>query len=213
LRVRAAALAGRTVGELAAIAGEPPPPHDQRHAKGLVGRLLEALLGADAGSSSQPDFVALGIELKSIPLDRDGRPLESTFVCTVPLRCMAEQEWEGSPVQRKLQRVLWIPLEGRRDLALGARRIGAPVLWSPSRSEESELRADFELLAGALGRGDAEQLSAHAGRFLQVRPKGANRDSRVTGADEHGAPVTLAPRGFYLRTTFTTRVFGAQLLL
>ena len=207
------ALAGRTVAELAALAGAPPPPHDQRQAKGLVGRLLEAVLGAHAGSASEPDFVQLGIELKSIPLARDGRPLESTFVCTVPLRRMAELEWEGSPVQRKLQRVLWIPLEGARDLGLGERRIGAPRLWSPSRDEAAELRADFELLAGALGRGEGEQLNARAGRYLQVRPKGANRDSRVRGADEHGAPVAMAPRGFYLRTRFTARLFGAQLLL
>jgi len=207
LLARAAALAGRTVAELAALVGAPAPPRDQRRAKGLVGRLLEHALGAHAGSAPVPDFTALGIELKTIPLDRSGRPLESTFVCTVPLERMAELEWDGSPVQRKLQRVLWIPLESGRDLELGARRIGVATLWSPSRGEDALLRADFELLAIALGRGESERLSARTGRYLQVRPKGANRDSRVRGADEHGAPLLLAPRGFYLRTSFTARLF------
>jgi DNA mismatch repair protein MutH len=207
LLARAAGLAGRTVAELAALAGAPTPPRDQRRAKGLVGRLLERVLGAHAGNAPLPDFTALGIELKTIPLDRAGRPLESTFVCTVPLQRMAELEWEGSPVQRKLQRVLWIPLESGRDLELGARRIGTAKLWSPSPEEEALLRADFELLASALGRGESEQLSARAGRCLQVRPKGANRDSRVRGSDEHGAPVSMAPRGFYLRASFTARLF------
>jgi len=207
LLARAAALAGRTVAELAAIAGAATPPRDQRRAKGLVGRLLERVLGAHAGSAPLPDFTGLGIELKTIPLDRSGHPLESTFVCTVPLGRMAELEWEGSPVQLKLQRVLWVPLESRRDLELGARRIGVAKLWSPSRAEDALLRADFDLLASALGRGEGEQLSARTGRYLQVRPKGANRDSRVRGADEHGAPVRVAPRGFYLRTSFTARLF------
>ena len=209
LLARAAALAGHTVAELATLAGAPPPPRDQRHAKGLVGQLLEQLLGAHAGSASEPDFTRLGIELKTIPLDGSGRPVESTFVCTVPLARMAELEWEGSPVQRKLRRVLWIPLESARDRTLGARRIGAPTLWSPSPQQDAELRADFELLAAALGRGEGDQLRAQVGRHLQVRPKGANRDSRVRGADEHGAPVAMAPRGFYLRTSFTARVFVA----
>jgi DNA mismatch repair protein MutH len=206
---RAGALAGRTIAELARLLDAPAPPRDQRHAKGLVGRLLERALGASGGNAPGPDFAELGIELKTIPLDRSGLPLESTFVCTAPLARMAELEWERSPVHAKLRRVLWIPLESSRDLPLGARRIGAPRLWSPSASEDAVLRADFEQLAGALGRGEAEQLRAHIGRYLQVRPKGANRAARVLASDADGAPLFLPPRAFYLRTAFTARLFAA----
>lgn len=214
LLARAAALAGRTVAELAELAGAPPPPSDQRRAKGLVGELLERVLGAHAGSAAVPDFPQLGVELKTIPLDPRGRPLESTFVCTVPLARIAELEWEGSPVHAKLRRVLWIPVESRRDRGLGERRLGTPKLWSPTADEDAALRADFELLAAALAHGEAERLRAHEGRYLQVRPKGANRDSRVRASDEHGAPLSLPPRGFYLRAAFTASLFtSAQLLL
>lgn len=189
---------------------EPAPPRDQRHAKGLVGRWLERVLGATSGNASQPDFAELGVELKTIPLDRNARPLESTFVCTVPLLQLAELEWEHSPVHAKLRRVLWIPLESGADLPLPARRIGAPRLWSPSAREDAALRADFEQLSAALVAGEAEQLRAHVGRYLQVRPKGANRDSRVRASDADGAPLFLPPRGFYLRTAFTARLFAAD---
>ena len=209
---RAVALAGHTLEELAAQLGAPRPPADARRAKGLAGLLLERALGAKSGSAPGPDFPALGIELKTIPVDPRGRPAEVTFVCMVPQTRIAELEWEASPVRAKLQRVLFVPIEGDLRIPLFARRIGASRLWSPSPTEEAELRADFELLAAVLGCGDVESLTARSGRHLHVRPKGRNALARVRGSDELGAPTRTLPRGFYLRPTFTARVL-AQLLL
>lgn len=209
---RAASLAGYTLGELAAELGAPPPPADARHAKGLAGLLLERALGARRGSGAGPDFAALGIELKTIPIGPRGRPAEVTFVCMVPQTRIAELEWESSPVRAKLRRVLFVPIESDRHLPLSARRIGAPQLWSPSPDDDAELRADFELLAAVLGCGDAESLTARQGRHLHVRPKGRDARARVRGVDELGAPTRTLPRGFYLRPTFTARVL-AQVLL
>lgn len=47
--------------------------------------LLELYLGAMAGSKPEQDFPELGIELKTIPVDAAGKPLETTFVCVAPL--------------------------------------------------------------------------------------------------------------------------------
>jgi len=212
LLARAASLAGHTLEELAQQLGAPPPPPDARRAKGLAGLLLERALGATAGSAAGPDFPALGVELKTIPVDPRGRPAEVTFVCMVPQTRIAELEWEASPVRAKLRRVLFVPIEGDLRIPLGRRRIGAPRLWSPSPTEEAELRADFELLASMLGCGDAESLTARTGRHLHVRPKGRDARARVRGADELGAPTRTLPRGFYLRPTFTVRML-AQVLL
>jgi DNA mismatch repair protein MutH len=208
LLARAASLAGHTLGELAALLGAPPPPHDARRAKGLAGHLVERALGAKSGSRAGPDFPALGIELKTIPVDRRGRPAEVTFVCMVPQTRMAELEWEASPVQEKLRRVLFVPIERDPSLPLSERRIGAPRLWSPSRQEQAELRADFELLASVLGCGGAESLTSRQGLHLHVRPKGRDSRARVRGRDELGAPTRTLPRGFYLRASFTVRVLG-----
>ena len=109
LVIRARALAGRTIGEVAAELGL-PCPLDLRRAKGFVGGLIERVLGADAGPRALPDFSALGVELKTLPVDAQGRPVESTFVCTIPLTEVANLEWEDSPVLRKLRRVLWVPV-------------------------------------------------------------------------------------------------------
>ena len=202
LLARARALSGRTVGELAAERRVAVPPTAHR-AKGLVGRLVEEALGATAGSKGRPDFEALGIELKTLPLDREGRPKESTFVCSIALTRMAETEWEESLVWRKLRRVLWMPVESDPALPLPARRLGTPILWSPSERERDRLRQDWEALAERIGSGGIDRVTAHLGEVLQVRPKAAHARVRRRAPEEDGAFVWALPRGFYLRTAFT----------
>jgi DNA mismatch repair protein MutH len=202
-------LAGCRLAELALAAGW-PVPRETRRAKGWAGRLIEHALGAQARSANEPDFPELGIELKTIPLTRAGRPRESTFVCSVSLREIAETEWAVAAVRRKLARVLWVPIEADPRLPLGERRVGTALLWSPSSAQEAALRADFEQLAGMIASGDGEALTARHGTCLQVRPKGANARAMRRGVDERGAPVRTPPRAFYLRACFTARLFGAS---
>ena len=212
LVIRARALAGRTIGEVAAELGL-PCPLDLRRAKGFVGGLIERVLGADAGPRALPDFSALGVELKTLPVDAQGRPVESTFVCTIPLTEVANLEWEDSPVLRKLRRVLWVPVQGERSLAPAARRLGEPLIWSPSRPQESALRFDWEELAGIIGRGDVESITGHLGQCLQIRPKAANSRSRRRGTDRDGAIFDAMPKGFYLRASFTAQLLREHFVL
>jgi DNA mismatch repair protein MutH len=202
---RANELSGRTLTELAERLSSPVPP-DLRRAKGWAGQMLERALGATARSRAAPDFEALGVELKTLPVTRAGAPCESTFVCTIDLSKIGDVEWEHSLVRRKLARVLWIPIEGEREIPVGARRIGTPLLWSPTDEDERDLRFDWEELAGVIGRGHVESLTGHFGRYLQVRPKAANSFARRRSVDSDGVAFAALPRGFYLRVQFTAKV-------
>lgn len=199
---RAAELAGLSLAELAERHGLPVPP-DLRRAKGFVGGLVERALGATAGSRALPDFPELHVELKTLPVDRSGAPVESTFVCTIPLTEIGEVEWADSRVRRKLSKVLWVPVEGERHIPVGTRRIGQALLYVLTPEDESVLRADWEELAGVIGRGHVEDLTGHLGKFLQIRPKAAHSRARRLGFDADGAPFAALPRGFYLRPSFT----------
>ena len=199
---RAAALAGLRLADLA-LRLDAPVPVDLRRAKGFVGSLLERALGASAGSRALPDFPELGIELKTLPVDRAGAPVESTFVCTIPLTEIGQVEWADSRVRRKLATVLWVPVEGERSIAVGERRIGQALLYRLTTEDEAVLRADLEELAGLIGRGHVEALTGHLGRFLQIRPKAAHSRARRVGFDVDGAPFAALPKGFYLRASFT----------
>jgi len=103
LLARAHALAGQTLAALAAQAALPMPA-DLKRDKGWVGMLLERYLGASAGSKAEQDFAHLGIELKTIPIDAQGKPLETTFVCVAPLTGNSGVTWETSHVRHKLAR-------------------------------------------------------------------------------------------------------------
>ncbi len=195
LRARAFALEGQTIEDLARTLEE-GAPHVGLHAKGKLGELLERVLGATGGSHATHDFPALEVELKTIPVDVNLRPRESTYVCRISIAEAERAEWETSWVRRKLAHVLWIPL-------VEWRTIGRPVFWRPTPEQARSLRADFEELMGAIGAGHIEDLTARDGVILQVRPKAQNGRVRTTAWDRDGDPVSTVPRGFYLRPKFT----------
>ncbi|ATZ12502.1 DNA mismatch repair endonuclease MutH [Erwinia amylovora] len=212
LLARASALAGYTLGELALRIGL-PVPRDLKRDKGWVGMLLERYLGASAGSKPQQDFAEIGVELKTIPVDAAGRPLETTFVCVAPLTGNSGVTWHNSHVRHKLARVLWVPVEGERSIALEQRRVGAAMLWSPNEDEERQLQSDWEELMDMIVLGKVDQLTARHGEVLQIRPKAANSKALTEAIGRNGQPVMTLPRGFYLKKTFTAPLLARHFLL
>ncbi|UPQ87552.1 DNA mismatch repair endonuclease MutH [Vibrio sinaloensis] len=202
---RAIHIAGISFQELADEAGIPVPA-DLRRDKGWVGQLLEWHLGATAGSKPQQDFEQLGIELKTIPISYTGKPLETTFVCVAPLIGVHGLTWETSHVRNKLSRVLWVPVEGEREIPLAERRVGSPLIWSPDQDQEAQLKADWEELMEMIVLGRVEQINARHGEVLQLRPKAANGRVLTEAYGSSGKPIKTQPRGFYLRTQFTAQI-------
>jgi DNA mismatch repair protein MutH len=202
LAARAAALAGHTLVELAVRLGQPLGP-DPVRTKGVGGALVERALGAAPGPGALVDFPHLGVELKTLPLDERGRPRESTFVCFIPLLEAGEVAWADSWVRAKLGHVLFVPLAAPAGGGPAARRVGAPFFWRPSAAQERALHDDYDDLMGLIGTGGIEELSAHAGRVLQVRPKAATGRCRALAPGPDGELVATVPRGFYLRARFT----------
>lgn len=212
LLARAQNLAGLPMKTLAARAGLPMPA-DLKRDKGWVGMLLEWHLGASAGSKAEQDFAHLGIELKTIPIDAKGKPLETTFVCVAPLTGNSGVTWLTSHVRHKLARVLWIPVEGGREIPLRERRVGAPLLWSPNAEEDEMLRQDWEELMDMIVLGRVEQITARHGAWLQIRPKAANSKALTEGIGDQGQPIMTLPRGFYLKKSFTGPLLARHFLL
>ena len=205
-------LAGLTLGELGVLAGLSVPV-DFKRDKGWTGVLLERWLGASAGSKPEQDFAALGVELKTIPVDSLGRPLETTFVCVAPLTGNSGVTWESSHVRHKLKRVLWIPVEGSREIPVASRRVGSPLLWSPSELEEQQLRMDWEELMDLIVLGQVESITARHCEVLQLRPKAANSKALTEAVGQHGQPILTLPRGFYLKKNFTRALLERHFLL
>ena len=184
-------IAGYTLAELAQLQNLATPA-DLLHAKGWMGQLIEDCLGASAGSKAKPDFPQLGIELKTIPLTHSGQPKETTYVCTVPLSEHNSLEWEKSWVRRKLNYVLWLPIEADPDIPVGQRRIGTGLLCHLTTQQDAALKQDWEEHMELISTGRIDEISAHHGTYLQVRPKAANRNALRDTTNEQGERVHAA---------------------
>jgi DNA mismatch repair protein MutH len=210
---RAEALAGLTLGDLA-LAANIVIPENFKTQKGWTGQLIELWLGASAGSKPEQDFPELGVELKTLPLSHNNKPLETTYVCYAPLTNNTGVNWQNSNVRNKLQRVLWLPIQGEREIPPAERIIGFPILWQPSGEEDAQLQEDWEELMDMISLGHVERIDATVGSFLQLRPKAANGSVVTDAIGEDGQLIKTRPRGFYLRKNFTQHilenVFTAQ---
>lgn len=183
-------------------------PIQSTQRKGWVGQAIEIALGTTASNKSQPDFIELGIELKTLPLSKSGKPSESTFVATIPLLTIHQQSWKSSQCHAKLKRILWVPIEGEKDIPYPQRRIGKALLWSPTQQQELTLADDWNFLTSQIALGHLETIDSTYGEYLQIRPKAANAKSLCYGYDSEGNKIKTLPRGFYLRASFTFQIIS-----
>lgn len=202
-------IAGLTLGELAAIYNFKTPDHLLKE-KGWPGQLLEYVLGASAGSKPVPDFEQLNIELKSLPIGYNGKPLETTYVTVVPLTDLTGLTWQNSTVKKKLNHVLWLPVLAERALQPIDRIIGSGFLWQPNAQHEALLRRDWEEQMELIAIGQIEKISGHLGQVLQIRPKAANSKVLTDVIGPSGSLTQTLPRGFYLKTQFTQDILKNQ---
>lgn len=209
---RAQQIAGFTLQQVAQLHGL-NAPENLRKEKGWIGQLLELHLGATAGSKPTQDFPELGVELKTIPINQQGKPLETTFVCVAPLTGNHGITWQTSNIANKLQQVLWIPVLGERVIPVAERIIGSPLLWQPSAQENQQLQQDWEELMDMIALGQVEQITARHGKYLQLRPKAANNTIRTKAYGSEGQIIQVLPRGFYLKKTFTHQLLKSHFQL
>ena len=205
LMQRASAIAGLTLADIASELQVKVPDNFKRH-KGWSGQLIEAYLGASAGSKPQQDFVELGIELKTLPLSHNNTPIETTYVCYAPLTNLIGTSWHTSNVKNKLQKVLWVPVQGEREIPPRERIIGSPILWQPSDQQALLMKQDWEELMELITLGKVESITARIGQVLQLRPKAANGKALTQAIGIDGSNIMTRPRGFYLRKEFTQSI-------
>lgn len=212
LMLRAQSLAGCSLQQLAHNAGI-ALPNDPKREKGWSGQLIELLLGAEAGNKPQQDFPNLAVELKTLPLNQNGKPLESTYVCITPLKELHHISWESSNVCNKLSCVLWVPIIAERTIPISDRLVCTPWLWRPTQTQSNLLRNDWEEIMEMIALGQVESIRAHQGQALQLRPKAANNRARTQAIGPNGYLIETLPRGFYLRSRFTQQLLNDHFLL
>lgn len=205
LLTRALSIAGMSFADLAKECHVAVPANFKKQ-KGWTGQLVERALGASAGSKATQDFPELGIELKTLPLNYANSPIETTYVCYAHLTHLAGTTWANSSVRNKLQKVLWVPIQGEREIPIAERCIGTPFLWQPNEFQEQCLRQDWEEIMELITLGHVQNVTAKTGQYMQLRPKAANGKALTDAIGTDGTTIRTRPRGFYLRKNFTQQI-------
>lgn len=181
--------------------------------KGYIGNIIEKFFGINSGNKPIQDFNLIGIELKTIPINKKNYPLEPTFICTAPLIGNNGIIWKTSYIRYKLMRILWIPIKINRLISLKEYVIGDPFLWSPNLIEEKKIKKDWEEIMNIIVLGQIEKLNSKYGELLQIKIKAKNSKSLTQGVGEHGQPIFTSPRGFYLRKSFTKLLLSKNITI
>lgn len=207
---QAQSLSGKSFSQVAQLCQLAiPSRHSRINQKGWLGQTLELYLGATAGSQPLPDFIELGIELKTIPILPNGTPKESTYICTAPVP-IQDASWAHSHVFSKLRKVLWFPYFYDKKRAFEDQLLATPLLWSPNASQARKLQQDWEELVELINLGKIEGLSAHIGECLQIRPKASHSNVQIPIINHEGEHCSTTPKGFYLRKTFTQEMIASH---
>ncbi|NYR11319.1 DNA mismatch repair endonuclease MutH [Pseudoalteromonas sp. MIP2626] len=188
-------------------------PKDLTKNKGWVGQMLEYVLGATASSKPVPDFELLGVELKTIPISKLGKPLETTFITSTPLLNISGAKWEDSVVKKKLRNVLWVPILSCKSIPFPNRIIGTGFLWELDKELEKTLKNDWEEQMELIALGMVEKITANLGTALQIRPKAASSSSVTNAIGKHGKVIQTNPKGYYLKKEITQKILDDQFRL
>lgn len=182
-------------------------PTDPIKAKGFSGIVFEKLLGADGNNNASFDFENLCLELKTIPVDEQYIPKESTFVTYAPVVANQIFEFKKSIVFKKLSFVLFILLD-ISDPKFSKRKFVNYYFFKPDKNTLELIEQDYNELCQMIKEGNINKITARFGQILQLRPKGANGSILTTCIDEDGNISYTRPRGFYLRREFTKKILA-----
>jgi len=196
-------LVNRPVGELVdVLAGE----QQGTYTKGSVGRYVETYFGLDASSEAGPDFVEAGVELKTVPLHRKGGPYtakERTFITAIDYATVADQMFDGSPLDLKTRSTLYVFYEWRPEVSIAEFKVLGVLLHERDELDELMLHELHEHVQDAVRSGRAHELSE--GDTWGVGA--ATKDAGGRWVDQPFSSEPARRRAFAYKPAYTTRLW------
>ena len=177
--------------------------------KGRYGLLVERYFNIVPNSRPEPDFLAAGIELKSVPLirrpGRGGlRAKERTTVTMIDYHELAEERWDAASVRPKIAHVLFVFFEHLPNSELQEFPVLAVKLWKPDDSLSLDLQTDWHVVQQKVLDGLAHEISEGDGRILGAATKGANASKTVT---QPRSSVRAKSRAWALKPSLTSAIY------
>lgn len=174
--------------------------------KGDGGQLIEQLLGIQSSSTKGPDLPEIGLEIKTLPIDKEFRVLENTHICKITLP-FSETDFFRSSLWLKTRHILFVPIIGQRKTPMCDKILAQPFFWQAQSCDIECLKQDWFELSSLLRTGCFEKINAKIGECLHIRPKAAHGQDLCT-LKVQGQYQRILPLGFYLRKSFTQKLIS-----
>ena len=133
--------------------------------KGVVGQILEALIGNSPNSNPNPDVENLDIELKVLPLRKVSnkiQPKERSKIKSINYNKIVDEEWKKSSVRNKLKKILFLMYEhpiGKSYKDWKELVFKGTLLYVLSEENENTVRDDWNKIQSKVISGLANSLS------------------------------------------------------
>jgi len=168
--------------------------------KSYAARVIRRALGATKVDARLREFEEFGIEIKIVPLPREGRPWEAMSFPAFKYAELVEETWDVADLRERLQRLLIVPAYAEdRDVPQVDRVLGSPFFWTPSDDEWQTVQREWAMFQREIRNGRARSLTLpSATQCVHVRPHA--RDSRDTDLAPVVGPVVK--KSFWLNQDY-----------
>lgn len=110
--------------------------------KGFIGQIVEKFFFIKNNNRQEVDIENLGIEIKTVPLNKYFLPKEKTYICNININDF-KFEWKNSNLYKKLNTILWVPYQGCCKIPLYDKIIFIPFIYKISPLEEKKIKREW----------------------------------------------------------------------
>ena len=175
--------------------------------KGSAGQFIRLALGADTSRSPIEELERAGMNVKTVRMNPQGQPYESTSFPHFLQKELAAEAWEESTLLSQLEGgIVFIPLVGpTRKTPREACVIGRPTVWKPDAGVLEKIRREWERFQAAIRADEMESSPKESETsFIHVRP----HSSTGQPLDETVSGRQVKKHSFWLNKSYVQQVIG-----
>lgn len=175
--------------------------------KGVVGQILEGLVGNPPNSDPRPDIQSLNVELKVLPLRKTSKqlqPKERSKIKSLNYTKILEEEWETTELRTKMENILFLMYEqpvGKTYKDWSDFIFQGVILYELESEDEDCVRNDWYTIKKKVENFDAHNLSEGDCQILGACTSGTGK------LQEYGAQIPAKQRSFSLKHSFVKQFY------
>lgn len=183
--------------------------------KGVVGQVLEALIGNPPNSSPHPDVDYLGIELKVLPVRKKSgklQPKERSKIKSINYNKIIDEEWISSVLRNKVQRILFLIYEqptGKTYKDWLELRFKGTLFFELNSVNEPIIKNDWTVIQQKVKNEIAHKLSEGDGKILGAATSGSGV-LKTYGKDKQAKERSYSLKHSYLKIFYNEQKNNIQ---